>query len=83
MNAPTDSQGRVLSTFKLTMAEFIDDLLDITAFDTVEVTHDYEDPTKVLLKFHIAEGSGDCWVAVPHVSKSSVLVQLSHLPLSR
>ena len=59
MNAPTDSQGRVLSTFEISMAEFIDDLLDITAFDTVEVTHDYEDPTKVLLKFHIAEGSGD------------------------
>jgi hypothetical protein len=59
MNAPTDSQGRVLSTFKLTMAEFIDDLASITAFDTVEVTHDYQDPTKVLLKFHLAEDSGD------------------------
>lgn len=59
MNAPTDSQGRVLSTFEMSMADFIDDLTDITAFDTVEVTHDDEDPTKVILKFHLAEDSGD------------------------
>ena len=59
MNAPTDSQGRVLSTFTLSMAEFIDDLASITAFDTVEVTHDYENPTKVMLKFHLAEDSDD------------------------
>ena len=59
MNAPTDSQGRVLSTFKLSMAEFIDDLSDITAFDTVEVTHDDADATKVILKFHLAEDSGN------------------------
>ena len=59
MNAPTDSQGRVLSTFKLSMAEFIDDLASITAFDTVEVKQDADDATKVLLKFHIAEDSGD------------------------
>ena len=59
MNAPTDSQGRVLSTFKLSMTEFIDDLASITVFDTVEVTHDYKNPTKVILKFHLAEDSDD------------------------
>lgn len=59
MNAPTDSQGRMLSTFELSMAEFIDDLASITAFDTVQVTHDAEDATKVMLKFHLAEDGGD------------------------
>ena len=59
MDAPTDQYGQLLSTFKLSMAEFIDDLTDITAFDTVEVSLDDNDPTRVMLKFRGNEDSGD------------------------
>jgi hypothetical protein len=51
MDAPTDQDGNVLSTFELSIAELREDLVDIDGSDTVEVTLDDKDPTSVVLKF--------------------------------
>jgi hypothetical protein len=59
MDAPTDQHGHILSTFELSMVQFMADLVDMKDYDTVEVTLDDNDPTKVMLRFRGNEDSGD------------------------
>ena len=56
MDASTDQHGNMLSTFELSMVTFMDELVDLRDYATVEVTLDENDPTKVMLKFK-REGS--------------------------
>jgi hypothetical protein len=54
IDAPTDAQGNLLGTFTMTLTALIDELTDMKeTYDTIEVTLDDDDPTKVALKFHI------------------------------
>lgn len=54
MNASTatdNQQGRRVTTFELIIAELKSQLAEITAINSVEVTHYDDEPTRILLKF--------------------------------
>ena len=58
-DATTDQQMRRVTTFELSMIQLRDQLAEITGVETVEVTRDNDEPTKVELRFLRDKDRGD------------------------
>jgi hypothetical protein len=60
MDSPTDAQGRILHKFTMSLDAYMNELIEMKEVcDTVEVTLTDDEPYKEVLRFHVAEASGD------------------------